>query len=128
MSLIAHFSLKELAHAIKVISISMGLPERLELLYFLLDREIYREQVVEEALCHCVHFFIDHAKSPVLRAGLEKVCRALKNSRIPTKTIKFIDLLEAYVEWAKTNPITNDIYRISEEGVEFYDLKKIETY
>ena len=121
MNLIAHCSLKELAHAIKVISISIGLPERLELLYFLLDREIYREQVVEEALCHCVHFFIDHEKSPILKEGLVKVCRALKNSRIPTKTLKIIAILEKYVEWARTNPITNNIYRISEGGVEFFE-------
>ena len=121
MNLIAHFSLKELAHAIKVISISMGLPERLELLYFLLDREIYREQVVEEALCHCVHFFIDHEQSPKLKEGLVRVCRVLKNSRIPTKTLKIIAILEKYVEWARTNPITNNIYRISEGGVEFYE-------
>ena len=121
MNLIAHFSLKELAHAIKVISISMGLPERLELLHFLLDREIYREQVVEEALCHCVHFFIDHEKSPKLKEGLVRVCRVLKNSRIPSKTLKIIDVLEKYVGWARTNPITNNIYRINEGGVEFYE-------
>lgn len=119
MKLIAHFSYKELAYAIKVISISMGLPERLELLYFLLDRGVYREQIVEEALCHCVHFFIDHEKSNVLRIGLE-CCRVLEKQRIVSKTCKLRDILEAYVEYAKTNHIDDSIYKISEEGVDFY--------
>ena len=119
MSLIAHFSYKELAYAIKVISISMGLPERLELLYFLLDRGVYREQIVEEALCHCVHFFIDHDKSRILRIGLE-CCRVLEKQRIVSKVCKLRDIIEAYVEYAKTNRIDDNIYRISEEGVDFY--------
>ena len=127
MSLIAHFSYKELAYAIKVISISLGLPERLELLYFLLDGGIYRPQIVEEALCHCVHFFIDHEKSSILRIGLE-CCRVIEKQRIVSKTCKLRDILEAYVEWAKSNPIDNSIYRISEEGVDFFRPEKIETY
>ena len=119
MKLIAHFSYKELAYAIKAISISLGLPERLELLHTLLYNEVYRPQIVEEALCHCVHFFIDHEKSNLLRIGLE-CCRIIEKQRIVSKTCKLRDILEAYVEWAKTNSIDNSIYRISEEGVDFY--------
>ena len=120
MKLIAHFSLKELGYAIKTISICTGLPDRLELLYFLLEKGIYRAQIVEEALCHCVHFFIDHEVSPTLRIGLE-CCKIIEKQRIVSKVCKFRDLLEAYVEYAKINPITNNIYRINEDGVDFYE-------
>lgn len=119
MKTIAHFSYKELALAIRAISISRGLPERLELLCFLLDRGIYRKQIVEEALCHCCHFMIDHEQSNLIRIALECV-KVVEQKKCVKRILKLIDVMEAYVEWFKTHHISDDFYKIDEEGIDFY--------
>jgi hypothetical protein len=127
MNLITHFSYKELAFAIRAISISRGLPERLELLHFLLDRGIYRKQIVEEALCHCCHFMIDHPQSNLIRIALECV-KVLEQKKSAKKVLKLIDIIDAYVDWFKSHDVSCEFYRIDEDGVSFYNPESFCSY
>lgn len=124
MKLIEHFSYNILAIAIKAISISRGCPDRLELLYFLLDRGIYRPQIVEEALCHITHFMIDHESSELIKIALTCV-RVLEQKKQAKRVLRLVDTLETYVEWYKTREMYGSFYKIDEDGVEFYSPEPV---
>ena len=112
-------SFQDIGSLLSLISSLNGLSERQQLLSFLVYKRKHNDKILEEALSHIVYYCIDHP----MRRGIDYALQALiickKESSLPKRLVRFLNLLEEYVEFAKNNNIDNSIYNIIEDGIIF---------